>query len=133
MDVIRRHNDSSLEIFPTATFSSHSIQEALEAASLLRHCPAAEVWTSPLAVTKPVSCHKHIPKLPVGGASLALRKFHSVTNSLHFPLKLFPKCSDITYLVTHLGLRNEPPENGWMGIRWPLPSRGGNGTRPSCF
>lgn len=66
MDIIRRHNDSYLEIFPTGTFSSHSIQEALEADSLLRHCPAAEVWTSPLAVTQLVSFHKHIPKLPVG-------------------------------------------------------------------
>lgn len=66
-----------------------------------------------------------------GGASLALRKFCSVTNSLYFPLKLFPRCSDITYLVTHLGLRNEPPENGWMGIRWPLPPRGGTEQGPA--
>lgn len=66
-----------------------------------------------------------------GGPSLALRKFCSVTNSLYFPLKLFPRCSDITYLVTHLGLRNEPPENGWMGIRWPLPPRGGTEQGPA--
>lgn len=61
-----------------------------------------------------------------GGASLALRKFRSVTNSLYFPLKLFPKYSDITYLVTRDWEMNPLRMAGWGSDGCSHPGEGQN-------
>lgn len=59
-----RHNDNCLEILSALSFPSQSIQKAVEADSpqSVSRCESADFLT----VAQPVSCHKHLRKLPVG-------------------------------------------------------------------
>lgn len=120
-----RHNDNCLKIFSTRSFPRQSAQRSWKLTYLLSQCPTANVWTSLTIITQPFDCHKHIYKPPVGWGWPGTEKipFHDKENTLYFPLQLFPQMPRDD-LVIHLGLKNEPLENGWMGIRLPAPIQG---------
>lgn len=123
-----RHNDSCLKIFSTRSFPSQSTQRPWKLTYLFSQWPTAKVWTSPsplTIITQPFNCHKHIYKPPVGWGQPGAEEipFRDKENMLYFPLKLFPQMPR-DGLVAHVGLKNEPLKNGWIGIRLTAPIQG---------
>lgn len=91
----------------------------------LNQCPAVKVrtswlWPSLSAVTNTSA------NFLWAGASLALEEIPFHGRELRFSLwNCSPRCPEITYLVIHLGLKNDPLENGWVEIKLPASPRGG--------
>lgn len=114
-DVILRHSDNCLEIFPTMGFPPQSLQKALGADLLLRVPPLK--WASPLTNTQPVNCQNMFIIFLCPGWAWRWGNSIPMQQKRILLLKLFFKMPWISYLVTHSGLKTKPPENGRLGIR----------------